>query len=350
MRTPTVVTSESSAAHSHRVAQLSARLQTCAYSASGLAELCNFIDEAAEFAALEGNTIADAVATVIEERWPAAGLAGLATLVGYGSANIDVSASTLPVVPRQVFRLLATSNDATSPLELEDIATSDPVLAGRLLGAANSVRSESAFEITRLLEAIKRLGIPETRKVLLGACFAGIFASGPLQNLWKHSEAVARTAHDLAQFAGLDTEIDTETAYVAGLLHDIGRLRFVTLPAASGIRERDWLAAGFPLAYAETLAFGIDHAAIGANCLHTWGLPDSIVEAVRLHHRPEAITLPLAALLNLAEDLTARSAGSASEDLWPDMRRTAACGRAGISLDQLEEFSLRNSPFRRACG
>jgi putative nucleotidyltransferase with HDIG domain len=194
-----------------------------------------------------------------------------------------------------------------------------------------------------LLDAIMRLGIPEARKVLLTACFSGLFASRPLQNLWEHSEAVARVAYDLAPFAG----IDAETAYVAGLLHDIGRLAFVKLPAELRIREQEWLAAGFPVVYAETLAYGLDHAASGAKCLRAWALPESLVNAVGLHHRPGPDTSPLGGLLTLAEDLAALAGNTASEDLWPEMRRAAACQATGITPDRLDGFYLGRSPLRQ---
>jgi putative nucleotidyltransferase with HDIG domain len=336
-----------SAAQSRRVAELSTRLAAGSPSPSELVfELCNEFDQAVEFAALEGSSIEEAIATFVEEgtaeQYPESSVGvwpPLARLAGYGSARIDIAAMSLPVMPKQAARLLRTSFEDISARELEIITASDPVLAGRLLGAANSALYGSRFEIVRLLDAVMRIGIPEARKILLAACFSGLFASKPLQDLWEHSETVARLAYDLAQLAG----IDAESAYVAGLLHDIGRLGFVKLPATLRIREQEWLAAGFPVVYAETLAYGLDHATLGARCLRTWELPDCIVEAVDMHHRPERSPSPLAAVLTLAEDLAARSANTASEDLWPGMRRTAACLTAGITLDRFEDLHLELS-------
>jgi hypothetical protein len=52
---------------------------------------------------------------------------------------------------------------------------------------------------------------------------------------------------------------------------------------------------------------------------------------------------PLGAVLTLAEDLAALLANAGSEDLWPGMRRTAACLKAGITLDRFEDLHLRLS-------
>jgi putative nucleotidyltransferase with HDIG domain len=246
-------------------------------------ELCHEFDEAVEFAALEGDSIVDAIAAFASS---AGGRADLARLAGYGSARIDIAAMSLPVMPKQASLLL------------------------------------------------RGKGIPEVRRILLAACFSGLFAAKPLRDLWEHSIAVARVAGDLAHLAGIDAEM----AYVAGLLHDIGRLGFRKLRGKLRIQEQEWLSRGFPLVYAETLAYGLDHAALGAHCLRAWELPEIIVEAVLLHHRPECSGSPLGAVLTLAEDLTARSTNTPSEDLWSGMRRTAACLTAGITLDQFEEY------------
>ncbi len=334
-----------------RIDKLSAKLAArCHVPQEDVFELCRDFDEAVEFAALEGNSVRQAIADFMEEGSSAEASANkaqsseLAELAGCGSAGIDIAAMSLPVMPKQAARLLRTSDDDTSAVELERITASDPVLAGKMLGAANSARFGSQYEIVRLLDAIMRLGIPEARKVLLTACFSGLFASKPLQNLWEHSEAVARLAYDLAPLAG----IDAATAYVAGLLHDIGRLAFVKLPAALRIREQEWLASGFPVVYAETLAYGLDHAASGAKCLRAWALPESLVNAVGLHHRPGPDTSPISGILTLAEDLAARAGNTDSEDLWPEMRRAAACLATGISPDRLDGFCLGHSPLQQA--
>jgi putative nucleotidyltransferase with HDIG domain len=334
--------------HGRRVAALTEKLSAfrCP-SKESVFELCNDFDEAAEFAALEGNSIAEAIAGFIEERWNAAGCRELAGFTGYGSPAIDITGMSLPVVPKHISQLLRISSEERIPVEeLEDIAVFDPVLAGRLLGHANSAAFESQSEVVRLRDAIMRLGVTEAHRILLGTCFTGLFASKPLQDLWKHSETVAQVAYDLALWVG----VEAQTACVAGLLHDIGRLGFTKLPAKVRIQEQEWLAAGFPVSYAETLAYGVDHATLGAQVLRAWELPAGIIRAVRLHHRPECSASPIAAVVSLAEDFTARATDMASEDLWPGMRRTAACLTLGITSDQLDKFYGRHSPGSRACG
>ncbi|MES1262483.1 MAG: HDOD domain-containing protein [Acidobacteriota bacterium] len=324
------------AAHEHRVSHLVSRLP-----AHGLAfEVCHDFDAAAEFAACEGRSLAQAIAEFFE----APGSAAQAELQQLVVPAVSFTPSQLPVMPKAGSRLLRTTEEGTSAAELEDIAASDPMIAAQLLSAANSARFGSRFEIRSLREAVMRVGVPEARKVLLASCVGGLFASRALQELWEHSQFVADAAWELAALAG----VEPDTAWVAGLLHDIGRVGFSTAPAARCGEEQEWLAAGFSLVYAETLVFGKDHAGLGGELLREWTLPAGIVEAVEYHHRPEVCPSRLCAVLHLAEDLSVRAGKTPEEDLWPGLRRQTAFERAGISEAQVEELMSRQAVVKIA--
>jgi putative nucleotidyltransferase with HDIG domain len=323
-------------AHSRRVAELTRRLTDRLPSAAERAfELCEEFDDAVESAAIEGRTLDEAISEFILDGGESERLA-LAGIAGFFSPAFRPDVRALPVMPSAVSRLLRISEDATSTLELERIACSDPVLAARLLGAANSAQFGSRFEIIRLREAILRVGVPEARRIAIACCLSGLFASRMLRELWEHSQAVADIMLGLARFCG----VDAEAAYLTGLLHDIGRLGLMVFPADRRALEETWLRAGFPRTYAETLAYGTDHSRLGAEILRGWDLPERIVDAVALHHRPGRFASVLTAILYLAEDLSAQDAGESAEDLWPGMWRRAACERADISLDHLRRSSV----------
>ena len=227
-------------------------------------------------------------------------------------------------MPRAAAQLLQTSDEASSVTELEAIAGSDPALAAQLLGAANSALYGSRSRISRLRDALMRLGVPAARKTLLAASFSALFTTKHLREIWAHSRQVAAAA---CSFAGL-CDADADTAFAAGLLHDLGRVAFFAFPAPMQTAERARPAAGFPLIYAETLAYGGDHAAVGADLLRSWRVPLEISEAVAHHHRPECSGSRLHAAVHLAE--------SSDEDLWSNMRKQAALDRTGIRREQLE--------------
>ena len=282
-------------------------------------DVCSAFDQTVEFAACEGEPVPAAIAGFLRDDWGPA-QAALKKLVAPGACFVP---SQLPVLPRAALQLIQTSDEQTSVTELEQIAGSDPALALRLLSAANSALHGSRGQILRLRDAVLRLGIPAARKALLAASVSSLFPTQHLAGLWEHSQKVAQAAFQLAGMCGADDG----SAYSAGLLHDLGRVAFTVFPATLRNAERDWLAAGFPLIYAEVMAYGIEHAALGADLLRRWGLPDEIVDAVAQHHRPECSDSRLHAVVHLAE--------SADEDLWSEMRKKAALDLTGITLEQL---------------
>jgi len=230
-----------------------------------------------------------------------------------------------------------------SAFELESIVSSDPVLAGRLLGVANSSFFGHSSKIRNLRQAILRMGVPFARKVLLEACFGPVFASRTLAELWKHSRLVAANAHELAVQCGYDQEV----AYVAGLLHDIGRLVMLSCPPEIRADEADRLAAGFPLVYAETLLYGTDHAAVGGDLLKKWSLSSEIIDAVAYHHRPESTDSALAAILYLADDDSVTGT-LVSENLSPGMRRARAIQIMGIDRFSPGQINRKSAIFSLA--
>jgi putative nucleotidyltransferase with HDIG domain len=233
--------------------------------------------------------------------------------------------SRLPVMPRKAAALLRTSDETASPVELAAIAAGDPVLSSRLIGAANSGAYGSRHTIMGLKEATLRVGVPEARKVLLAACLGGLFASKPLQELWLHCQEVAARAFEIAQECG----VDGNQAWLAGLLHDIGRLVLLSCPPAAAVNLMDLIGEGFPLVYAEMLTFGQDHAAVGAALLREWNVPAEIAAAVELHHEPERSPEALASVVFLAEE---------NECLAAKLRFTIACRKTGLTPAALREI------------
>lgn len=330
-------------AHWSRVAELTRRIVVAGRKNEDrmVGEMCAAFDGAVEFAALEGRSIPEAIAGFFSDEDWGPGQALLKKMLG--AAPVTVPA-ILPTMPEAARKLLRTTDENTSPAELETIAGGDPALAARLLGTANSARFGTRFEILRVRDAVMRLGVPESRKVLLAGCFGRLFASSSLRALWEHSQTVSEACWEIAEL----TEADREAAYVTGLLHDIGRLGFATFPAASRIAEQEWVERGFPLVYAESLVYARDHAAFGSVILKSWGLPAPTVEAVAFHHRPEVADSRLALTAFLAEDLVARAEGTPQEDLWVRMRRTIAIEKTCIDPARLDALLAKEPRCERA--
>lgn len=107
-----------------------------------------------------------------------------------------------------------------------------------------------------------------------------------IERLWHHSMTVGAVAKRLSETEQLSAR-DVDSAFTAGLLHDVGKLILAaSLPDPYQRVLAESKAQNIPLWQAEERTFGTSHAEVGAYLLGLWGLPTSIVEAVAWHHRP----------------------------------------------------------------
>ena len=103
--------------------------------------------------------------------------------------------------------------------------------------------------------------------------------------LWDHSIRVGLLAEALAVRA----KVSAPMAYTAGLWVDVGKLVASGALMSLGRRLNDTLESRQDLSFdaIERLLLGIDHAELGARVAEAWGLPSSLVDAIRFHHRPD---------------------------------------------------------------
>jgi putative nucleotidyltransferase with HDIG domain len=252
-------------------------------------------------------------------------------------ADVTRVIDRLPVFPRaarEVVRQVA--NPDVGPREMEAVASGDPVLAGRLIQTANSVYYSPRQPIGTIFHAVSYIGTETARRVLLAAAIRGNFSTPQAHQLWNHSLDVAQTAELVAMHAS--AKIDPAQAFLAGLIHDIGRLAFAIMPAAFQERFQRLTDGGCPPAEVEMCLSGRCHGEVGAETLAQWKFPPEIIEAVRWHHRPERSSLPLSSLLYLAEFVS-----ESQEDLPSYVRMNAATRLAGISLGSLAEIRQKNA-------
>ena len=208
------------------------------------------------------------------------------------------AARNLPALPAAVLELLdMLGRDDVETHALAAKISLDPALAAKTLRLANSSFYGMARHVTSLSEAASVLGLRTVRTVVTTAALTGSIAAPVCEGFdfnafWRHAVSAAVGS----KLVAIATGVDSEAAFTAGLLHDIGRLV---------------LAAGFPQRYEEVLAhgdargielgdrehqlLGIDHAAVGALVAEHWRFPKPIVDAIAGHHAlptgADAVTL-----------------------------------------------------------
>jgi putative nucleotidyltransferase with HDIG domain len=253
-------------------------------------------------------------------------------------ADVSRVIDRLPVFPRAAQEVVkcVSSSDATVR-ELEKVASLDPVMSGLLIQTANSSYYSPRHPIASIRHAISYIGVEATRKVLLAATFRSNFASMRLHQLWNHSLDVAQTAERLAMHSRM---LDPSGAFLAGLVHDVGRLAFSIMPAAFLERFYRLTDRGCPAVEVEICLSGRCHGELGAETLVQWKFPDSLVEAVRWHHRPERSTSAIAGLLYLAEVVS-----ESEEDLPSAIRMRTACRQTGIDPETLADLNREQQGY-----
>lgn len=205
---------------------------------------------------------------------------------------------TLASFPDIYFRLREALDDpGASAGRLAGIIGSDPSLAATLLRLANSPLYGLSRPIDSLARGVMLIGAGELARLALGVAVVDRFKDVPtccltMRQVWEHAVGCGVLARVLVAHVG---GISQEELFVAGLLHDLGRLvllrrlpRHMALVLAQA-RER-----GIPLVAAERALLGYDHAAVGRELLVQWRLPPELAAVVGGHHREEDLTLGMA--------------------------------------------------------
>lgn len=241
-------------------------------------------------------------------------------------------ADVLPALPQVVRHILDSLKDERANAELlAERIGSDPAIVARLLAAANASAYGLVGHVDSVRQAVLLLGIEKVKAITLATAIVDRYKAAPpfdAQRLWLHSLGVAVCAREIALHAGLDAE----TAFTAGLLHDIGQLLlFAVDPVAYGktLGRKDEL--DICTVDAEHSCLGLDHAEVGAALARHWSLPEPIVLAIAGHHAPDQLPdHELADVIHVAEVLShGLDLGGGPDNRVPELSEMA-CARLGI--------------------
>ncbi|MFH0912015.1 MAG: HDOD domain-containing protein [Planctomycetota bacterium] len=201
------------------------------------------------------------------------------------------SVTDLPTLPTVANRIVATANNPkASATEIGAIISRDQALTGKVLKLVNSAYYGFPQQIKTVNHAIVILGFNKVKMVALTASIFDLTRGRlghrlHIPTLWMHALGTAIAAQAVASEVG--GGISKEDAFVAGLLHDFGKLildQFLTKeyePVLEKTRERNTL-----LLAMEREILGFDHEQAGHWVMQKWMLPPPLVAAVRHHHNP----------------------------------------------------------------
>ncbi len=196
----------------------------------------------------------------------------------------------LPALPTVIIQVLqATENEQVTINEIEEMITTDVAITTKILKVVNSAYFGLPRQVMNIGQAVGILGIHQTRNLVLSLGVLNALASPNARvmemqrQFWQHSFGAAHCARSIAAVKRLAAK-DQESAFVGGLLHDIGRLFLLTLfnqPYSQVLTEA--VSKGIALAEVEDRVLNTTHAELGGTLAERWNFPGPLIEMIRFH-------------------------------------------------------------------
>jgi len=192
-----------------------------------------------------------------------------------------------PVIYHKIQQAL--KNPESSFDDFARIIESDPNLTIRILNLVNSPYYGLATKVESVNHAISMVGLEQLIEIALSTEIVNKFRGIPIKLLdidtfWVHCLACGLAGRAIA---ASKKNPNPDSYYLAGLLHDIGRLVILKkLPKESEQALAESSSGKKPLSQAELDIIGFNHDEVGEVLLKEWNLPPRMVEAVRYHHSP----------------------------------------------------------------
>ncbi len=258
---------------------------------------------------------------------------------------------TLSVIQSKLVKTIGQPNASVD--EIVEIIRHDPALSTKVVAVANSPFFGHPGRVESLEKAVMMVGFDFLKGITLSICIFGFFPqTKALRGMWAHSYAVATLAGILGQRLG---GVDSNSAFLAGLLHDVGRSVFMKIYAEEPNRQlatEIFELKGDELLRAEVETLFCDHAQAGRWFLESLTFAQDVIEPVGMHHGPaEKIGgSGLVPVIYLAEGMLGLfSPDLAGDGEWTDQHQhvLAACGLKDDDKENItkhikdEEASIR---------
>lgn len=215
-----------------------------------------------------------------------------ATMEKISEEDLKKAIARIKPIPQVALKIIRTLQ--SDEYDVKDIAAQirhDQVISAKVLNICNSAYVSTKKEIKSINQALVVLGSRIVVQLLLSSALEGFFTSSnkgyslSRGGVYHHAVSSAIVSEHVSKLTG---KSDPETAYTAGLLHDIGK---VLLDQYAGAVKpqlyRKIYSDGGELLDAEKSLLGIDHSEAGAHLAELWSFPPSLRDVVAYHSQPE---------------------------------------------------------------
>jgi putative nucleotidyltransferase with HDIG domain len=248
----------------------------------------------------------------------------------------------LETIPDIYYKIIAAINNPEASLhDIAQVVNKDITLSAKVLQLVNSSFYSLRQKVDTLTWALALIGTNQLVNIVSGVSAVSLFKNIPSQlmnmaSFWEHSIACGTAARLLAGHC--NRRVDAERFFVAGLLHDIGRLILIqNLPGPClDLFQRARKEEIF-LFVAETDKFNMDHSHIGAQMAFHWNLPETLVDMINDHHLPgKEKAFFEASIINLSDIIVnALEIGNSGEFFVPVIE-PRVCTELHLNKDMLQ--------------
>jgi HD-like signal output (HDOD) protein/CheY-like chemotaxis protein len=198
---------------------------------------------------------------------------------------------SIPSLPELYSQVVEEVTSAEGSLNrIGEIISRDSGMSAKILQLVNSAFFGLPRQVTSPVKAVQLLGFDTVKALVLSVKVFSMFSRSDWQaysvdSLWAHSLGTGLCARAIAHQEKWGQELVDES-FMAGLLHDIGKLILVEKRPLECLEVIKKISNGTSLHDAERDIFGTTHAQVGAYLLGIWGLSEPIIKTVAYHHTP----------------------------------------------------------------
>jgi len=195
----------------------------------------------------------------------------------------------IPQIALKIMRMIQDDFYSMDDMGIE--IKQDQIISAKIIRLCNSAYFKHNTEVDSIERALVVLGERRLLQLVVSASMEGFFNSGTggyslcKGGLFKHAVGTALICEKLALY---NRKISSDIAYTAGLLHDIGKIALDQyMDRAYPMFYRRTQERNETLVSVEKEMFGLSHTEAGGKLGEMWGLPESLIDVIKYHHRPE---------------------------------------------------------------
>jgi len=253
---------------------------------------------------------------------------------------------TPPIVFHQIQKVI--NDPDCSAAKIAAILAEDPAMSVKVLKLTNSAFYGLSREVNSVKQAVVIVGIEAIKNLVLSASVLDMFKGKDIdqeaqEKFWRHSLATGYCCRILSRKLKSRGIIDQETAFSAGLLHDLGKIVFSCFlkdefKLLNEARDLDRTSQDFEL---ENKTLGFNHSQIGGFLAVLWKLPQILGEAITYHHNPQELIdeNPLVYLVHISNYIAKKTFYDRDDQAFIGHLDPEVLKKMEIEEEQLEEYS-----------